>query len=49
MNLGKGDKRVVHHINGNTLDNRKENLMIMSSKQHNKMKRETWRGHKRNG
>ncbi len=34
MNVGKSDKRVVHHINGDTLDNRKCNLMIMSVLEH---------------
>jgi hypothetical protein len=39
MNVGKGDKRVVHHINGDTLDNRKYNLMIMSTSEHNRLPR----------
>lgn len=34
MNVGKGDKRVVHHINGDTFDNRKSNLMIMGRSEH---------------
>lgn len=30
--LKRGDPRVIHHINENTLDNRRENLMICSNK-----------------
>lgn len=44
MNVGKEDKRNVHHIDGDTLNNTKRNLMIMSRGEHSKLKRKTWLG-----
>lgn len=32
--IKENDKRVVHHINGDRLDNRKDNLRILSSRKH---------------
>lgn len=34
MGLGLRDKRVVHHINEDPLDNRIENLMVLSQSDH---------------
>ena len=38
LGLTKNDAQIVHHINGNTLDNRKENLQIMTRSEHSKLK-----------
>jgi len=39
LGLAKEDERVVHHINGDTLDNRKVNLQIMTRSEHSKLQR----------
>jgi len=35
----KGDDLIVHHINGNTLDNKPDNLQIMTRSEHTKYHR----------
>jgi hypothetical protein len=41
------DDEVVHHINGNPLDNRVENLVVMSNSEHSVLHRnEYWKGYR---
>lgn len=37
--MNPDEKMIVHHINGNTLDNRKSNLQILPLKEHASMKK----------
>ena len=37
MGLKKGDKRIIHHKNGDKLDNNKDNLEIITKSEHNKI------------
>lgn len=39
--MGFPEGKHVHHINGNTLDNRRSNLQILEPKEHLKMKKHT--------
>lgn len=48
LGLKRGDKRVGHHINENTLDNRKENLEACTNNK-NMSYCERWRGSKTGG
>lgn len=42
LGLKTGDRRVGHHKNDNTLDNRRENLEILPSNHHNMLHSPRW-------